>query len=278
MKTLALLLSVVVFPPHAIAAEPAPNLEKQALLGQAYPSGNFYGLPLARVKGKTTELFNEKEGETSLPEFKAMNIYCIDGPGCEKIGAQPFALTKAPSLPPQTYLPGKEAMSDSHNEKCERKDKANEAFKYLGEDFFDTMFDHCDFDYTASAFKGETSEGGKTAYFAIALAPELSLSGFKYFKPKTKRPLSAEEKKDLKRLAKAAASEGEGECTTEDQNIDTAKIRMEAKFGKTNKVLRVSSFTDPGCGGHQRAIYVLDILDGKKVEATYVKTMYQGVI
>ena len=139
-------------------------------------------------------------------------------------------------------------------------------------DFFRTVLDYCEYEQGVSQYRVDKKGLGPSHIVAFeeSLRPQsanLSAKG-------NKRPISKEEKKKVLELKKKDLTD----CTTVPHLIDSAKQLLSIKLLNSEFEIRISYYSNAGCGGHLADIFVLDLIKNHKVESTFELDHYFGSI
>ncbi len=266
------------------------GLAGKVFLGEAYPTGNAYLQAFVADTDRDVS-FEQRPPLESWPS--ALTAHCLNAKGCadKEVGNAPRAATRAAYFVPElarradkkqnivvvTYdsIPAREGLDAGHDQSCGLKYKKDKARRYAdGTDYFDTVFDYCFFDEPIVRY--ELARAPRTAaYQVLAVAAELTLENVQHGGAKEKRPASkAEAALEAAQKSRAARMD----CSTEPASIRDAAVVFTATVKGTGRALRLSTYQDPGCGGHLTRIYLLDVLEGGKVAGTYLATRYIGPI
>ena len=276
------ILSLCFFATPCHAAPPLrPELiAAQIFLGQSYPSGNVYltTFPLQ------SESENEKDNAKAWPSIVRIQSLSEPSPevkkvtvgrflnamsdGKHEIGPNLFQLESA-------YIPGLEAMDDVH-EGCTKKlyKPKNAEFRYLGEDFFWSVLDNCNPNEGIAIYQSGVT--GKISFSVLAFDSKLQLANITLLKGE-KRPLTPGEQAEVKK-AKLQFAKEEDECTTVPQHLDAAVTFLSANVQGTDISIRLSRYSNPGCGGHLAKMYILDVFKSGVLVKKFEKIQYEGVI
>lgn len=244
------------------------TLDHKIFIGQAYPSGNVY---LRRFVEKEEP---NSEWPRELQVISVASQSDIESP----IGVQFVQLLESKienNVVKSVFIPGIEGMNDSHNS-CGlgQIKKVDPAFKTLSGDFFDAILDHCEPNDGIAVFRGKPSN---YSFLVFGVEKPYSLSKTKVI-AKAKRPLTDTEKKQVileKKESKTNASDFK--CTTEPAYLDSAVQLFEATIDRSTS-LRLSTYDNPGCGGHLASIYILDILKDNIPVKSFSISQYQGAL
>jgi hypothetical protein len=163
-------------------------------------------------------------------------------------------------------------MDDQHDAcgSAETK-KAEPAFQYLSDDFFDAMVDHCEANDDVAVYRSSPSQ---SSFKVLAFGSGVTLTEIRHVTGL--RPITPAEQQEVIR-EKQQPDKNATECTTVPAFIDSATRLVEASMGG-GLTLRVSSYKDPGCAGHLATIYILDVLREANVLATFRIIQNQGVL
>ena len=231
--------------------QPAPDtLKNQVFIGQVYPSGNVY------VKSFSPNRAWPKE-----------------------LALVPLVNDRPPSRAPlvsdamqPAYIPAIEGMDDQHDPCGPLPAKPLDlSFEYLSDEFFDGMIDYCETNEDVAVYHTSPSQ---FSYTVLGFNPDMALDNVRLVEGP--RPMTAveeqeavEEKRQGEKIAK--------DCTTVPAYIDSAARFLEAGL-PNGMTLRLSSYKNPGCAGHLSTVYLLDILRGNTVLATFQLVQNQGVL
>ncbi len=155
------------------------------------------------------------------------------------------------------------------------KDRAK--VEYFPDGFFSTVMDDC---VDEAVFTYSFDESIKTAMNIIAWSDPLELKNFSFKNRDKIRPMTEAEKVELSKLkiASEKIEKAYGECSTETGYIDDAKIITEFDIGDQGLKGRFSKYFDPGCAGHLKDIYILDLLKEGRLLKRLTTYHYEGVI
>jgi hypothetical protein len=265
--------SVVLAPQAETLPAPRPvfsgqNLNEHLFVGQIYPSGKVYLRHFVQDSIPRGPWPRELVVYAILPGKKLMPIQYaryLDTVPSEVVDYTVRTI----------YIPGWEGMDPDH-EPC-GMGKINPQrgdVKLLGEDFFNTVFDHCESNEGVAIYQSQPS---KLSYRVIAMEKSYALTPLQ-IQANQLRPMTAGEQKtvaqDKKQSEAQIASE---ECATVPQWIDSAHVLFEAKL-RDSLQIRLSSYLNPGCGAHLSALYVLDLMKSGRLLRTFEINQYQGAI
>ena len=79
-------------------------------------------------------------------------------------------------------------------------------------------------------------------------------------------------------VEKKTATPKDLECTTEPQFLDAAKVILQARVGTTRTMIRLSTYSTPGCAGHLSEVYVLDVIEPGQDPRRFEFRHYAGVL
>lgn len=248
----------------------------KVFVGEAYPSGTVYVQPFAPYEAGIVP-FDNQPPKDAWP--KAVSVYCLLETECKdsEVGAAPRVGTRTEGHSAELerrqdkqgdtiiydHIPSREGMTDTNNAACKLSYKRNPKFKYMRPDFFETMGDHCVPD---SAVMRYTLANTAKAVALQVLAVDLELDAVE--RPRDRlRPLTAKEQLEVVRQKSLAKRDADA-CVSEPQYLDAAKVLVTARVKGAKQSIRVSSYTNPGCGGHLSNEWVLDVIEDGVVTQT----------
>jgi hypothetical protein len=250
-----------------------PSIELEAFgqrifIGQAYPSGNVYLKTFSNSISSWPEtlslysLGNVSAGRSSIRRgtFDRMLVNRTEGETARSV-----------------YIPAAEGMDPDHRfcgmGETIRPNPLNES---VSKDFFQTVFDHCASNAGVVVYRTERSS---YSVMVIGVAGVTSVTNPQVILEKSLRPLMATEKQEVDRQkAESAKTAGRLECSTIPAFLDAAVKIFEASMPEENLTFRVSAYEDPGCGGHLRAVYILDLVRAGQLLKKFELNQYQGAI
>jgi hypothetical protein len=246
------------------------GLDRRVFIGQAYPSGDVYLECFHRKAGRQPlwpkELLILPLGDTkSALDKKQMKASFVK---VMKDGMEGNVIQSI-------YIPGAEGMDDSHESCGLGEAKKVEQYKYISGDYFDAMSDHCEPNEGVGVYRTDSS---KYSFLVLGIAPEIAVKDLKPLSGK--RPLTPADRQEIvkeKREDKKAAAQY-GECTGVATYIDSAIQIAAIGLAQGDLRLRVSTYENPGCGGHLYSIYVLDVLRRNVALRKFEASRYQGAL
>jgi len=269
-------------------AGPAPTpdfLARHIFLGQAYPSGNIYLMPFPQPVNQS-----EDDYLKSFPWPLDIHYRSLSSNHPYAVQLREGRLARVihdvirPSGPTaniiySTYIPALELMDDRQHQSCDGKPvpPRNSRYQYLGEDFFNQVLDNCNTTEGVPVYK--TSETGNYSYAVLAFDKAIELTEIE-LPNGNKRPTTPREAARVAKMKKevAESEKEDSECYTNPSYIDEATILLTAKVKGTDLSIRVSTYGDPGCGGHMANIYILDVLKASALLKKFEMTQYVGLI
>jgi len=243
------------------------TLNQHIFIGQAYPSGNIYVRKFTDYADSTTtwpKTINLLPVATNQMRIKKV------------IFSRPMENKIENNILYSIYIPGEEGMDEDHDS-CGigTIKKTNPNFKKLSGDFFDSMLDHCDGNQGIAIYRTEPS---MDSYMILGIDEFFSFSQPKWIKGE-KRPMTSNEKALIKQEKEHFKENSKNlECGTNPVFLDSAVQIVEVKINKYNWTLRLSSFDNPGCGGHLSSEYILDILQKNRLLKSFSIYQYKGVL
>ena len=230
------------------------DIARNVLLGQVYPSGNLYLLPFRKTENdrvvwpKTVVLrplrrLSRVEGTLGRGGYGFVRVL-------NETGSSIVSFTE---LERQRH-PGLEYLDTA--------------------DFYDTASDMSLADSDVGQYRGSGS--GRYSCQVVAVGDSLVADGVVYAPARLKRPLTKEEEREVAQSKKRM--EKESECTTVPAFLDDAVQLVGFKIKGTAYSVRVSRYTNPGCGGHVSLIYALDVLQDGALRGRYELYHYWGVL
>jgi len=246
------------------------DLDKSVFIGQAYPSGNVY-----------LECFNRKVGCQSLWPKELLILPLGDTKSVlakTQIKASFVKIMKDEQEDDATksiYIPGAEGMNDGHESCGLGEIKKVKPYKYISDppiDYFDAMSDHCEPNAGVGIYHAGSSE---YSFLVLGIDSAIAVANLKLLSGK--RPLTAADRQEIakkKREYKKMAAD----CTGAPAYIDSAVQIAEVSLAEGDFQLRVSTYDNPGCGGHLSSIYILDVLQRNVVLRRFDVYRYQGAL
>jgi hypothetical protein len=246
------------------------DLDRRVFIGQAYPSGNVYLECFHRQAGYQPswpkELLILPLGDTKSmlgkTQMKASFVKAM------KDGRENNVIQSI-------YIPGAEGMDDSHESCGIGEVKKVEQYEYISGDYFNAMSDHCEPNEGVGVYRTDSS---KYSSLVLGIDPGIAVSGLKLLSGN--RPLTPADRQEIVKQKgedkKAAAQYGE--CTSNPAYIDSATQISEIGLAQGDLRLRVSTYDNPGCGGHLSSIYILDVLQRNMPLRKFEVYRYQGAL
>ena len=246
------------------------RLDRRVFIGQAYPSGNVYLQSFYRKDGYQPrwpkELLILPLGDTKSAlgktQIKASFVKVM------KDGLKDNVIQSI-------YIPGAEGMDDGHESCGLGEVKKVEQYKYISGDYFGAMSDHCEPNEGVGVYRTDSS---KYSFLVLGIDPGIAVSNLKLLSGN--RPLTPADRQEMvkeKEEDKKAAAQY-GECTGDPAYIDSATQIAEIGLAQGDLRLRVSTYENPGCGGHLYSIYILDLLRGNMALSKFEAHRYQGAL
>lgn len=282
----------------------ANSLSSKVFLGEAYPSGNVYLKPFSQraegpgithlAHGLDLQVDGTHAEKPSTEQWPAkIHVSCFLKEGCadkvvpkmpqeamrleylkNEVRTEPSTTPGDLTVVQYVNIPAKEGMDADHNRVCELNYPQNEKLKYADRfDFFDSQFDNCTFLDAVMQYKLNSKP--KKAYQIIAFDPKIALESPVYPKRETLRPMSETEKQEISTQKKKLKGT---ECSSVPQFLDSAKVMVTFKVRGSDQEVRVSTFSNPGCGGHLSDAFVMDVLKQGKVQETGFLWLYRGIL
>jgi hypothetical protein len=225
---------------HGQATSSANDIARAIVLGQAYVSGNVY------VAG-----FIDDERR----------------PWPRRIEGVPLAESRRERITADFY---RVVVQDSEEHYYFPQREADPA----DDDLFATI------DKTALADRNlaryRASAGVDRSVSFVGWDVSLPVANISYRDHGQSRPLTDDERKEI--AAAKAATPMNGECSTEPQFLDAAKIILTASIAKTSTSIRLSKYLTPGCAGHLSEFYVLDVLAPGEPPRRFEFSHYHGLL
>jgi len=263
------------------------SVASQLFLGEAYPSGNAYLKPFA------VEASARQPPLKSMPE--TLILHCLKKKACDDAAveakprlarrnayfvAKDKAYTDAKTSEVIQYTDtfrAQERVDAMYLEDCRLPYKAIKSHRYADDhDFFDTYANSCAAEEGVIVHYKLATAPKNAAYQVLAIAPKLGLTDVRYPNKDEKRPLSTQEEKEVT-YAKTKAQD-QKDCTTQPQYLDDAEIVLWAKLKSSGQSIRLSTYNDPGCGGHAVQYYILDVGKGDNYSEHYTMERTLGIL
>jgi len=232
------------------------DVARSVLLGQVYPSGNAYLLQ-----------FRENEDDTLVwPKTVVMHPLRSHSRPEGTLSGRAYGFVTVLSSGSSPQFPFLERQR-------------HPGLEYLdGLDFFATASDMSSLeDVDIGQYRGSPLAG----YFfpVVAVTDAIVADDIVYAPAGLKRPLTREEEREVAQSRKRAAKESTHlDCTTVPAFLDDAVQLVGFTVKGTPYHVRISQYTNPGCGGHVSDIYVLDVLQDHAVKGRYELYHYWGVL
>jgi hypothetical protein len=246
------------------------DLDRKVFIGQAYPSGNVY-----------LECFHRKDGYQPLWPKELLILPLGDTKsvlGKTQMKASFVKVMKdglKDNVIQSIYIPGAEGMDNDHESCGLGEVKKVEQYKYISGDYFSAMSDHCEPNEGVGVYHTDSS---KHSFLVLGIDPGIAVSDLKLLSGN--RPLTPADRQEIVKQKgedkKAAAQYGE--CTGNPAYIDSATQIAAIGLAQGDLRLRVSTYDNPGCGGHLDSIYILDVLRGNMALSKFEAHRYQGAL
>jgi hypothetical protein len=249
----------------AATQQPIKTLPDEILaklyLGEIYPSGHIY-----------VQSVQSPSDNTAWPQ--ELNVQGMRG----SIVAGGLAKAKFFKPVSNEYPPGAEGMEKedyNHNKSCGWKYSIQPKFQYSEPDYFETVFDYCERDSKLGLYK--TTLAISEAHNIVAGSGTLILDKPDYSQLGKPRPMTRVEKKIVQEeRAKATASSDA--CDTNQSFLDSAEQLSTFPVLNTHYSIRISHYSNPGCGGHLVEIYIVDLLEDNRLKNSVLVSRYFGPI
>jgi hypothetical protein len=243
------------------------GLDRRVFIGQAYPSGNVYLQSFYRKAGYQPrwpkELLILPLGDTKSvlgkTQMKASFVKAM------KDGLEDDVVKSM-------YIPGAEGMNDGHESCGLGEIKKVEQYKYISGDYFHAMSDHCEPNEGVGIYHIDSS---KYSFLVFGIDPGIAVADLKLLSGK--RPLAPADRQEIAKK-KREDEKAADECTGNPAYIDSAAQIAEIGLAGGDLRLRLSTYLDPGCGGHLSSIYILDVLRRYVVLRKFEVDRYQGAL
>jgi len=144
-------------------------------------------------------------------------------------------------------------------------------------DVFSTVLDSALEDRDIGVYR--TKQPSPEGFSVLAWSSGLSLDVVDFRNNGKPRPMTKAEQKDVATNKKEAATKTKDyECTTVPAFLDSAKEILTSKVKGTAFSIRISGYSNPGCGGHLEEVYVLDVWENGKEASRFEFHHYYGAI
>jgi hypothetical protein len=245
------------------------RLGEEVFIGQLYPSGNAYLKPFT---GDSASKPLWPENLTLIALGESRSDLPLMRPGAlDRV----LASTTEDDVVKSIYIPGLEGMDEGHDAcglgRINRQDPEHVSISH---DFFRANIDHCEPNDGVAVYRSMPS---KYSVMTIGVPAGVAFATQNVILDKRLRPLTAAEKAEIDRQ-KAAVSGNSNDCTTEPAYRDAAVQMFEGTTRGGNVTLRVSFYSNPGCGGHIADIYILDLLSNGELLKSFEIRQFQGVL
>jgi hypothetical protein len=249
----------------AVSQLDVEGLDKKVFIGQAYPSGNVY-LECFRDKSDCPPLWPKELLIMPLGDTNSVLKKTQMKASFVKVMKDELKNDVRSSI----YIPGAEGMDDGHNSCGLGEIKRADEYKYISGDYFNAMFDHCEDNEGVGLYHTASSN---YSFLVLGIDPAIAVMDLKLLSGK--RPLASADRQEIakqKREHKKAAAE----CNTKPAYIDSATQIAEISLAEGDLRLKVSTYANPGCGGHLSSIYILDVLRRNMVLRKFEVGRFQG--
>lgn len=237
------------------------DIAAQLFLGEIYPSGHIYVQSVKPLKK-----------DYSWP--RKLNVHGMRGSimADELVNATLFKTIS------NEYPPGAEGMEKedyNHNKSCGWQYSIQPSLKYSESDYFETAFDYCERDAKLGLYK--TSMAIQEAHNVVAGGGTLVLGRPDYSSKGKSRPMTKAEEELVKKEKAEALTQNEN-CETNPAFLDSAVQLSTYPVLNTNFSLRISNYSDAGCGGHLMEIFIIDVLEKAAIKKSVSVLRYFGPI
>src|SRR5262244_1084488 len=255
---------------QAVSQLDVQGLDKKVFIGQGYPSGNVY-LECFRGKADCQSLWPKELLIMPLGDTNSVL-------GKTKMKASFVKVMKdglKNNVIRSTYIPGAEGMDGDHESCGLGEIKRVEQYKYIPEraaDYFDAMIDHCESNEGVGIYHTSSS---KYSFLVLGIDAGIAVADLKLLSGK--RPLTPADQQEIAKRKRELQEEAV-ECETAPAYIDSATQIAEISLAESDLRLKVSTYENPGCGGHLSGIYILDVLRRNMVLRKFEVDRFQGAL